>query len=201
MVGPMTDGQPLEGVTVLDFTQIELGPCCTQTLGDFGADVVKVERPDGGDDTRTWGPPFVGDAGAMFLCANASKRSLALALADPDGLAALLRLADAADVFVQSLRPGLAETRGLGYEVLRGRKVWVASAEAAAVRPYSARSPTCWTKARSRWPKLSCRSSIIGPARSSGRRSTGMSRPDRSWPASRSEWSRARSPSPRSSRN
>ena len=112
---------PLDGLRVLDVTSSLAGPYCTEILAALGADVVKVERPDGGDDTRTWGPPFVGDAGAMFLCANASKRSLALTLADPVGLDALLRLADRADVFVQSLRPGLAEARGLSYKVLSGR--------------------------------------------------------------------------------
>src|SRR5437763_15855139 len=112
---------PLASLRGLDVTSSLAGPYCTEILAALGADVVKVERPDGGDETRAWGPPFVGDSGAMFLCANASKRSLALTLSDPDGLAALLRIADAADVFVQSLRPGLAEARGLGYEVVSGR--------------------------------------------------------------------------------
>jgi crotonobetainyl-CoA:carnitine CoA-transferase CaiB-like acyl-CoA transferase len=112
---------PLAGLRVLDVTSSLAGPYCTEILGALGADVVKVERPDGGDDTRTWGPPFVDGVGAMFLCANASKRSVALRLSDPAGLEALLRLADRADVFVQSLRPGLAERRGFGYEALHGR--------------------------------------------------------------------------------
>jgi crotonobetainyl-CoA:carnitine CoA-transferase CaiB-like acyl-CoA transferase len=112
---------PLSGLRVLDVTSSLAGPYCTEILAALGAEVVKVERPDGGDDTRAWGPPFVGATGAMFLCANASKRSLALRLADPAGLEVLLRLVDAADVFVQSLRPGLAVARGLGYEALRAR--------------------------------------------------------------------------------
>src|SRR2546423_1907332 len=112
---------PLADLRVVDVTSSLAGPYCTEILAALGADVVKVERPDGGDDTRTWGPPFVGGEGAMFLCANASKRSVALRLSHSAGRDALLRLADRADVFVQSLRPGLAEARGLGYEVLRAR--------------------------------------------------------------------------------
>src|SRR2546426_10613797 len=112
---------PLDGLRVLDVTSSLAGPYCTEILAALGAEVVKVERPDGGDATGAWGPPFVGDVGAMFLCANASKRSIALRLGDPASLDVLLRLADGADVFVQSLRPGLAEARGLGYEALRAR--------------------------------------------------------------------------------
>jgi crotonobetainyl-CoA:carnitine CoA-transferase CaiB-like acyl-CoA transferase len=111
---------PLAGVRVLDVTSSLAGPYCTEILGALGADVVKVERPDGGDETRHWTPTW-GGAGVMFLCANASKRSLALDLADARGLEALLRLADVADVFVQSLRPGRAERRGLGAGALRAR--------------------------------------------------------------------------------
>jgi crotonobetainyl-CoA:carnitine CoA-transferase CaiB-like acyl-CoA transferase len=111
---------PLEGVRVVDVTISLAGPYCTQILGALGADVVKVEHPDHGDDTRAWGPPFWGSEGVLFLSANAGKRSLALRLNDPAGREALLRLARTADVFVQSLRPGLAERRGLGAEDLRG---------------------------------------------------------------------------------
>ena len=92
------------------------GPYCAQILAALGADVVKVERPDTGDDGRAWGPPFWAGEGTMFLSANAGKRSLALSLRDPRGREALLRLADRADVFLQSLRPGLAEELGLGPE-------------------------------------------------------------------------------------
>jgi len=83
--------------------------------------VVKVERPDTGDDGRAWGPPFWDGEGTMFLSANAGKRSLALSLRDRRGRDALLRLADRADVFLQSLRPGLAEQLGLGADELRAR--------------------------------------------------------------------------------
>jgi crotonobetainyl-CoA:carnitine CoA-transferase CaiB-like acyl-CoA transferase len=111
---------PLEGLRVLDVTSSLAGPYCTEILSALGADVVKVERVDGGDETRHWWPAWDGE-GVMFLCANAGKRSLALDLSDPRALEVLLRLAGRADVFVQSLRPGLAERRGLGPEVLRAR--------------------------------------------------------------------------------
>ena len=114
-------GRPLEGTRVLDVTTSIAGPYCAQILAALGADVVKVERPDTGDDGRAWGPPFWAGEGAMFLSANAGKRSLALSLRDPRGREALLRLADRADVFLQSLRPGLAKELGLGPEALRAR--------------------------------------------------------------------------------
>lgn len=117
---------PLTGIRVLDVTTSIAGPYCASILGAFGADVIKVERPDTGDDGRAWGPPFwegpTGDRhGTMFLSANPSKRSLALSLREPAGRDAILRLVDGADVFLQSLRPGLAERLGLGAEELRAR--------------------------------------------------------------------------------
>ena len=113
--------EPLAGIRVLDVTGSLAGPHCTEVLGALGADVVKVERPDGGDDTRGWGPPFWDGEGTLFLAANANKRSLALRISDPRGLEALLRLADRADVLVQSLRPGLAERSGFGPDAVRER--------------------------------------------------------------------------------
>jgi crotonobetainyl-CoA:carnitine CoA-transferase CaiB-like acyl-CoA transferase len=106
---------------VLDVTTSIAGPYCAEILGALGADVIKVERPDTGDDGRAWGPPFWNGEGTMFLSANASKRSLACSLRDPRGREALLRLVDGADVFLQSLRPGLAERLGLGADELRER--------------------------------------------------------------------------------
>ncbi len=106
---------------VLDVTTSIAGPYCAQVLAALGADVVKVERPDTGDDGRAWGPPFWNGEGTMFLSANAGKRSLALSLRDPRGRDALLRLVDNADVFLQSLRPGLADELGLGAEALHER--------------------------------------------------------------------------------
>jgi crotonobetainyl-CoA:carnitine CoA-transferase CaiB-like acyl-CoA transferase len=112
---------PLAGMRVLDVTTSIAGPYCAEILGALGADVIKVERPDTGDDGRAWGPPFWNGEGTMFLSANASKRSLACSLRDPRGREALLRLVDDADVFLQSLRPGLAERLGLGPDALRER--------------------------------------------------------------------------------
>ena len=100
---------PLTGMRVLDVTTSIAGPYCAQILSALGADVIKVERPDTGDDGRAWGPPFWNGESAMFLSVNAGKRSLAVSLADERGREILLRLADSADVFLQSLRPGLAE--------------------------------------------------------------------------------------------
>jgi crotonobetainyl-CoA:carnitine CoA-transferase CaiB-like acyl-CoA transferase len=112
---------PLVGTRVVDVTSSLAGPYCTEILGALGADVVKVERPGTGDETRAWGPPFWNGESTMFLAANASKRSLALDLRRPGGREALLRLAERADVFVQSLRPGVAERRGLGPDDVRAR--------------------------------------------------------------------------------
>ena len=112
---------PLAGARVLDLTTSIAGPLCAEILAALGADVVKVERPDTGDDGRAWGPPFWNGESAMFLAVNAGKRSLAVSLADERGRDAVLRLADEADVFLQSLRPGRAERLGLGADTLRAR--------------------------------------------------------------------------------
>jgi crotonobetainyl-CoA:carnitine CoA-transferase CaiB-like acyl-CoA transferase len=112
---------PLEGMRVLDVTTSIAGPYCAEILGALGADVVKIERPDTGDDGRAWGPPFWDGEGTMFLSANASKRSLGISLRDERGRDALLRLAERADVFLQSLRPGLAERLRLGPDDVRAR--------------------------------------------------------------------------------
>ena len=113
--------EPLSGARVLDVTTSIAGPYCAQILAALGADVVKVERPDTGDDGRAWGPPFWDGESTMFLSANAGKRSIGISLRDPQGREALLRLAERADVFLQSLRPGLAEELGLGPEDVRAR--------------------------------------------------------------------------------
>ena len=109
---------PLAGTRVLDVTTSYAGPTCTQLLAALGADVVKVE-PIGGDEARLWGPPFAGGLGTLFVAANSGKRSVALDLRRGNDV--LLRLVDQADVFVQSLRPGLADELGLGSDALRGR--------------------------------------------------------------------------------
>jgi crotonobetainyl-CoA:carnitine CoA-transferase CaiB-like acyl-CoA transferase len=112
---------PLDGARVLDLTSSLAGPYCTQTLAALGADVVKVEHPSRGDETRQWGPPFWDGEGAIFLAANAGKRSLALDFHSEEGKGALLRLADGADAVIQSLRPGHTERIGLGPDELRAR--------------------------------------------------------------------------------
>ena len=112
---------PLTGTRVVDVTTSIAGPYCAEILAALGADVVKVERPDTGDDGRSWGPPFWNGESAMFLSVNAGKRSLAVSLADERGREAVLRLAERADVFLQSLRPGLAERLGLGPDPVRER--------------------------------------------------------------------------------
>jgi crotonobetainyl-CoA:carnitine CoA-transferase CaiB-like acyl-CoA transferase len=112
---------PLADMRVVDATTSIAGPYCAEILAALGAEVVKVERPGTGDDGRAWGPPFWNGEGAMFLSVNAGKRSLAVSLRDERGREAVLRLADRADVFLQSLRPGLAERLGLGPEQVRDR--------------------------------------------------------------------------------
>lgn len=112
---------PLAGTRVLDVTTSIAGPFCAEILAALGADVVKVERPDTGDDARAWGPPFWNGEGTMFLSVNAGKRSLALSLGEERGRDVLLRLAEHSDVFLQSLRPGLAERVGLGVAAVRVR--------------------------------------------------------------------------------
>jgi crotonobetainyl-CoA:carnitine CoA-transferase CaiB-like acyl-CoA transferase len=112
---------PLAGARVLDITTSIAGPLCAEILSALGADVVKVERPDTGDDGRAWGPPFWNGESAMFLSVNAGKRSLAVSLRDERGREAVLGLADGADVVLQSLRPGLADKLGIGPDVVRER--------------------------------------------------------------------------------
>jgi crotonobetainyl-CoA:carnitine CoA-transferase CaiB-like acyl-CoA transferase len=112
---------PLAGIRVLDLTSSLAGPTATEILGALGADVIKIEHPGRGDEARDWGPRFFEGGSVMFFAANAGKRSLALDLKSPAGLEALLRLADGADVAVQSLRPGTAERLGLGPDALRAR--------------------------------------------------------------------------------
>ena len=109
---------PLKDLLVLDLSRILSGPFATMTLADLGADVIKIEQPGQGDDTRQWGPPFQGEEAAYFLSVNRNKRSLAVDLKSPEGLAAVRRLALKADVLVENFRPGTAARLGLGYEEL-----------------------------------------------------------------------------------
>jgi len=111
---------PLDGVLVLDFTQQMAGPFCTMLLGDMGADVIKVEKPDG-DDIRRAGPPFINGESAAFLGINRNKRSVVLDLKIPAAIDVVSHMAERADVLVQNMRPGAMERLGLSYEALSGR--------------------------------------------------------------------------------
>lgn len=110
---------PLEGLRVLDLSRVLAGPFATMILADLGADVVKVERPEVGDDTRHWGPPFAGEESAYFLSANRNKRSITADFKSERDLAHVKRLAGAADVVVENLRRGALAKAGLGYEALK----------------------------------------------------------------------------------
>ncbi len=111
-------GLSLSGMVVLDLSQIMAGPVCTMTLADMGADVIKVENPNGGDDSRRMGPPFIKGWSAGFLAVNRNKRSLALNLRSEEGKKLFLRLAAKADVVVQNFRLGTMERLGLDYDTL-----------------------------------------------------------------------------------
>ncbi|MFF4373107.1 CaiB/BaiF CoA transferase family protein [Nocardiopsis dassonvillei] len=119
---------PLAGVRVADLSRVLAGPYATMLLADMGAEVVKVEQPGRGDDTRSWGPPWAGESGAeghgeaaYFLSVNRNKRSLAVDLKDPEGLAAVRELCAVSDVVVQNFRPGVIDRLGLGYEAVSAR--------------------------------------------------------------------------------
>lgn len=109
---------PLAGVRVLDFSRVLSGPYASMTLADLGADVVKVEDPHGGDDTRGFGPPFVDGVSTYFLSINRGKRSIALDLKRPEDLALARQLAEVADVVLENFRPGVMDRLGLGYSTL-----------------------------------------------------------------------------------
>lgn len=109
---------PLTGVTVLDFTRAVAGPYATMTLGDLGARVIKIEEPGTGDETRGWGPPFVGAEAAYFLGINRNKESVALNLKDPMGRDAVRRIACRADIVIENFRAGVADRLGIGYREL-----------------------------------------------------------------------------------
>ena len=118
--------QALAGIRVLDLSRILAGPTATQLLGDFGADIIKIERPGEGDDTRSWGPPFVvnadgsdSDESAYYLCANRNKRSVALDISTPEGAQTVRELLQHCDVLVENFKVGGLKKYGLSYEDLR----------------------------------------------------------------------------------
>uniref|UniRef100_A0A8I5TPG4 Succinyl-CoA:glutarate-CoA transferase n=2 Tax=Pongo abelii TaxID=9601 RepID=A0A8I5TPG4_PONAB len=112
----MNNIKPLEGVKILDLTRVLAGPFATMNLGDLGAEVIKVERPGVGDDTRTWGPPFVGTESTYYLSVNRNKKSIAVNIKDPKGVKIIRELAAVCDVFVENYVPGKLSAMGLGYE-------------------------------------------------------------------------------------
>ena len=114
-------GLPLDGVRVVDLTRVMVGPYCTMMLGDLGADVVKIEIPGRGDDTRHWGPPFVDTESVYYLSVNRNKRSVALDLKRESAKEALWRLLEGADVLVENFSPGTLDRLGFGYDVVRAR--------------------------------------------------------------------------------
>lgn len=117
---------PLTGVRIFDLTRILAGPTCTQLLGDLGADVIKVEKPGVGDDTRTWGPPYVKDSdgkdtneSAYYLSANRNKRSVTIDLQTPKGIALAKKLIAKSDILIENFKVGSLSKLGLGYEDLK----------------------------------------------------------------------------------
>jgi crotonobetainyl-CoA:carnitine CoA-transferase CaiB-like acyl-CoA transferase len=118
-VSQPTSASPLAGVRIVDLSRVLAGPYATMTLADLGADVVKVEHPAGGDETRGWGPPFAGGESAYFLSVNRGKRSVALDLKDPEARDLALELCARADVVIENFRPGGAARLGLDYETVR----------------------------------------------------------------------------------
>jgi len=114
----MASSAPLAGITVLDLTRAVAGPFCTMCLGDLGARVIKIEEPGTGDETRHWGPPFVGDNSTYWLGLNRSKESVALNLKDPEDRRALKVLARQSDVVIENFRPSVAARLGVHYGAL-----------------------------------------------------------------------------------
>ncbi|XP_077158812.1 succinyl-CoA:glutarate CoA-transferase isoform X3 [Paroedura picta] len=117
--GPRADAntvKPLDGVRILDLTRVLAGPFATMNLADLGAEVIKVEKPGSGDDTRCWGPPFIGMESVYFLSVNRNKKSIAVNMKNPKGAQIIRELAAVSDVFVENYIPGKLVEMGLGYE-------------------------------------------------------------------------------------
>ncbi|MEH7304643.1 CaiB/BaiF CoA transferase family protein [Neobacillus drentensis] len=110
---------PLHQLKIVDLSRVLAGPYCTMILGDMGAEVIKIESVDVGDETRGWGPPFVEGESAYYLCANRNKQGITLNLKTPQGLEILKKLVSDADVVVQNFKPGTLERLGFGYEEMK----------------------------------------------------------------------------------
>lgn len=115
------EGRPLAGIRVADLSRVLAGPYATMLLADMGADVVKVEHPEHGDDTRAWGPPWAEGESAYFLSVNRGKRSLAIDVKDPEGRDTVRELCAGSDVVIQNFRPGVVERLGLDHETIAAR--------------------------------------------------------------------------------
>ena len=129
---------PLKGIRVIEVAQNLAGPYCAEILAHLGADVIKVERPQGGDDTRAWGPPFLDGSRASFHAVNLGKRSVTTDLKDANAVARLLTLIDGADVLVENLRPGSMDAPGLDDPRLTRRNprlIYYSLAALGSVRP------------------------------------------------------------------
>jgi crotonobetainyl-CoA:carnitine CoA-transferase CaiB-like acyl-CoA transferase len=114
--------RPLEGLRVVDLTRVLSGPFCTMQLGDLGAEVIKVERPVEGDDTRAFAPPYQGDEAAYFLSVNRNKKSITLDMKSKAGREVLWRLIDVSDVLVENFRPGAMDRLGFSYAAVAARR-------------------------------------------------------------------------------
>jgi crotonobetainyl-CoA:carnitine CoA-transferase CaiB-like acyl-CoA transferase len=121
MKNEMKRRAPLDGLLAVDLTRALAGPFCAMTLGDLGVDVVKIEEPGVGDDSRHWGPPFAGGESAYFLSCNRNKRSVTLNLKSKEGREALWRLVERADIFIENFRPGVIARLGFDYESVSAR--------------------------------------------------------------------------------
>ena len=133
----------LDGVRVLDLTRALAGPYCTMMLGDYGADVVKIELPGEGDDTRGWAPPTIGDQSAYFLSVNRNKRSLTLNLRHPEGKQIFMKMVRDADVVVENFTPGVVDRLGIDYEsvkALNDRVVYCSISGFGQTGPYRSKS-------------------------------------------------------------
>lgn len=146
----MTDtAGPLQGLRILDLSRILAGPTCTQLLGDLGAEVIKIEKPGDGDDTRRWGPPYVSDAAgndtqesAYYLCANRNKHSIAVDIANPQGADVVRRLAAECDVVIENFKVGGLARYGLAYDQLKAvnpRLIYCSITGFGQTGPYAAR--------------------------------------------------------------
>lgn len=111
--------KPLSDIRVLDLSRVLAGPYCSMMLGDLGADIIKVERPGIGDDTRAWGPPEAGGEAAYYLCVNRNKRSLTVNMKSPEGQALIRELAAKSDIVIENYKVGTLQKMGLGYEDLK----------------------------------------------------------------------------------